>query len=42
MKRHEVILGDLKLDKAWWAHTKLAILFGTIAVVIFGIYAFVL
>ena len=42
MKRHEVILGDLKLDKAWWAHTKLAILYGTTAVVIFGIYAFVL
>ena len=42
MKRHEVILGNLKLDKAWWAHTKLAILYGTTAVVILGIYAFVL
>ena len=42
MKRHEVILDDLKLDTEWWAHTKAAILFVVMAVVIFGFYAFVL
>ena len=42
MKRHEVILDDLKLDAEWWAHTKFAILFVVMAVVIFGFFAFVL
>ena len=42
MKRHIVILDDLKLEAAWWTHTKFAILFSLMAVVIFGIYAFVL
>ena len=42
MKRHIVILEDRKLDAPWWAHTKFAILFSVMAVVIFGIYAFVL
>lgn len=42
MKRHVVILDDLKLEAPWWTHTKFAILFGIMAVVIFGFYAFVL
>lgn len=42
MKRHVVILDDLKLDKDWWAHTKLGLVFGGMAITIFAIYAFVL
>ncbi len=42
MKRHIVVVDDLKVDAFWWAYTKFAIVFGIMAVVIFGFYAFVL
>ena len=42
MKRHDVILGDLKLDRDWWAYTKLFGGLGVMAVLIFSFYAFVL
>ena len=41
-RRHEVILDDLKLDRDWWAYTKLFGGLAVMAALIFSFFAFVL